>query len=113
MQNTLSLNRPLPLFYHFIPRVSLRGIWILGIVLIILLLVFYIFQVNSFARGNYLLQNYQKELSRLSGETEGLEINLSRSNSLANIDNYLLSQNFVKANQVRYIQILESQVVKK
>ncbi len=74
---------------------------------ILVLLVFYVFQVNAFTEETYLIQSYEKKLSQLSEENESLEVNFSRFNSLANIENYLQNQNFKKVNQgqVRYIQI--------
>jgi len=74
---------------------------------ILALLVFYVFQVNAFTEETYLIQSYEKKLSQLSEENESLEVNFSRFNSLANIENYLQNQNFKKVNQgqVRYIQI--------
>ena len=61
----------------------------------------------------YLIKDYEKRLEKLSKENEVLEINLSKSDSLNNVENYLLSENFVRANpgQVKYIRILEGTVV--
>ncbi len=74
------------------------------------LLVFYIFQVNTLTNETYLIQSCEEKLSQLSGENETLEVNFSKANSLANIENYLQRQNFEKVSQVKYIYILESSV---
>jgi len=81
--------------------------WIITSILILVLVVFYIFQVNAFAKETYFIQDYERKLSQLSGENESLEVDFSRFNSLVNIENYLQSQNFEKVNQgeVKYIQI--------
>lgn len=82
-------------------------------ILITSLLIFCVFQVGSLTQETYLIKDYEKRLASLSKESGILEINFSRTNSLSNIENYLQKENFVKANQVKYIQTLESSVVTK
>jgi len=94
-------------------KLILRIFWISLFISIISLLVLYIFQVNSLTSENYLLKNQERKLTEIKKEKEILEINFSRANSLANIENYLQNQNFKKANQVKYIQILETSIVTK
>jgi cell division protein FtsL len=79
----------------------------------LLLLVFYVFQVNALTAETNFIQSCQKKLSQLSGEKENLEVNFSKASSLANIENYLQTQNFEKVSQVKYIYILESSVAAK
>jgi hypothetical protein len=80
-----------------------------------LLLSLYIFQVGNFTQQNYLQKDYEKQIEKLLKETETLEITFSKSDSLNNIENYLINENFVKSNPkyVKYIQILGSTVVTK
>lgn len=87
--------------------------WIFSLVSMLALLVFLILQVNYFAGEVFLIESYKKNLVRLLDDKEILEINLAKSSSLQNIEHYLQSQNFEKADQMKYIQILESPVVKK
>ncbi len=86
--------------------------WILGTILSLVLL-FDIFQMNSFTSEKYLIQKYKQKLDNLIKENNMLEINVSRLNSLSNIDNYLAKNNFVRENKVKYIRIFESSVVAK
>ena len=123
--NTLTLNPPFLIRYRF--AFNLKLFWLLISGLILSLLVFYIFQVNALTRENYLIKNHQKEILKLSQEKENLEINFSKFNSLTNLENYLNNQNSLnsqpslltginsweKVSQVKYIRILENQVVKK
>lgn len=78
-------------------------------------MLFYIFQVSDLTQKIYLKGDYQERLKKLSEENEVLEINLSKSDSLNNIENYLISGNFVRANpkEVKYIKILEGTVFTK
>ena len=92
---------------------TIKFIWltISGFCLIVLL--FYIFQVGALAQDEYLVKDYQKKLSQISKDNKFLDINFSKESSLSNIENYLADENFVKTNQVKYIQIRKGAVVSK
>jgi len=113
MQNTLVLNPIISLRYPF--ALSLKLFWIFSLISIISLLVFYVFQVNFLTREIYLIQSSEERLKKIAKENESLETDFSKSNSLANIENYLSNQNFEKTNpgQIKYIKILESEIVTK
>ncbi|MDI6603255.1 MAG: hypothetical protein QME57_04060 [Patescibacteria group bacterium] len=113
MKQILILNPPFILRHSLSLKwkLSLKIFWILSSISIISLLVFYVFQVNSLTAENYLLKNQERNLAEIKKEKEVLEINFSRANSLVNMENYFQNQNFEKANQVKYIQILESSIV--
>jgi len=83
--------------------------------LMTLFLSLYIFQVGNFTQQNYLQKDYEKQIEKLLKETGTLEITFSKSDSLNNIENYLINENFVTSNpkHVKYIQILGSTVVTK
>ena len=89
-----------------------KTFWTISFISLFFLLFSLILQVNYFARDVFTINDCQNKLSQLSGSREGLEINLARSTSLKNIEDYLENKNFEKANQVKYIQILEPSVVK-
>jgi len=110
MNYTLSLNQPGQIIFK---RDILTIIWVINLIFFLVLLIFYIFQVGTLTQKIYLLGDFEERLEKLSKENEVLEIEFSKSNSLANIENYLIGENFVKANasQVKYLQILESTVV--
>jgi len=109
MADTLTLNLPISIGFKL--SLSSRILWILVFITIISLLVLYVFQVNYLTGENYLLKSQEKRLAEIKKEKEILEINFSNARSLANIENYFQNQNFKKANQVKYIQILGTSVV--
>jgi len=74
------------------------------------LLIFYILQVNFLTEETYVLRVSEERTNQLSGENETLKVDFAKLNSLTHIENYLLTQNFEKVSQVRYIRILESSV---
>lgn len=95
--------------------INLKIIWIVSLALMLFLMFFYVFQIGTLTQGTYLIKDYGNRLKNLSEENKILEINLSKFESLKNIENYILSGNFVKtsAGQVKYIQLLGGAVVAK
>lgn len=115
MNNTFSLNTPFSICRGF--SLNLRINWkvliITELILVVSLLIFYIFQINNLTQSTYQIQQYQKKIDRLSQENESLRINSLKNNSLSTIETLTKDFGFEKVNNVQYIQILESQVVKK
>jgi hypothetical protein len=71
-----------------------------------------ILQANYFARDVFTIRKYQRMINQLSENKEDLEINLARSSSMENIEDFLKSQNFQKINKVKYIKVLEASVAR-
>jgi hypothetical protein len=71
-----------------------------------------ILQANYFARDVFTIRRYQRMINQLSENKEDLEINLARSSSMENIEDFLKSQNFQKVNKVKYIKVLEASVAR-
>jgi predicted PurR-regulated permease PerM len=114
MNSVSILNFPTT-FIRAIPwklKFSFKILFILSLVLVITLLTFYIFQINDLTSKAYQVQNSQKKINDLSSENETLEIELSKSNSLVNIETLIQEFNFEKAAKIHYIQISENQIVK-
>ncbi len=113
--NTLALRQPFAtVFPARLARKSfLKALMTLIFLATISLLIFYVLQINYFAKETYTVQNYEKQLSQISQETESLEISFSNNDSLANIDGYIQGNNFQKTSQTKFIQLLESTVVSK
>lgn len=106
---TFPLTLPISIRYRFIFNFKL--FLVLSFISILALLVLYIFQVNDLSKEIYLIEKQEEKLKVLSQENEDLEIDFSKAGSLANLESYLQNKNFEKG-RVRYIQILESPVVK-
>lgn len=115
MNNTTILSPPISIVRPLIlkRRFNLRIFWILFLILTGILLVFYIFQINSVIQKAYLLQGYEKKLNEISRENKKLEINFAKVNSLENIESLVKNLNYEKVGKIRYIQVLEGQIVTK
>ena len=110
--NILILNPPISI-KRLSLKLNLKFFLILNSILIIIFLVFYIFQVNALISEGYQIQNYQKKIEKLTSENKILEINSFKMNSLENIENKIQNLGFQKTDKIYYIQILEGQMVSK
>ena len=116
MNNILTLNLPFILrkqCFFLRERLVLKIFWLLVFISIISFSISYIFQVNYLAQEEYLIKTQRKQLAQLRKENENLEVSFSKINSLAKMETSFQNQNFKKAKEVRYIQILETSVVTK
>lgn len=90
--------------------INTRLAWISTATIASLLLVCYILQINQLALYQYQTRDYEKRLMSLTKKKDVLDINLSKANSLSHVEQYLVNKDFVKSNQVRYVQVLGSSV---
>jgi len=105
--NFISFSLPFKLIF------KLKPFLILGSILAVLFLAFYIFQINSIIGHTYLIKNYEKQLADLSSENKNLEINSAQAYSLESVEALVKNLNYERIEKVRYIQVLENQVVVK
>ena len=115
MNSAYTLNLPLSIFrgLTFKFRLNWKIFWILSFTLLAVLLVFYILQINALVEGTYRLQSYRQQINETYQENENLRIKSVKNNSLSNIEVLIQNLGFEKIQDVHYIQVLGSQVVKK
>jgi len=89
-----------------------KNLWVLSLAFLLYLLFFLVLQVNYFVQDVFMIRDCENTLNNLSDNRGTLEVGLAQSSSLNNIDQYLINENFKKANHVKYIQILEPSVAK-
>lgn len=90
------------------PKINTRKILASGFVLISAILVFYIFQISEITKTASLVSGYEKEITILSQQNKDLEMNLSRGNSLTDLEIAINNFNYEKVGKVHYIQIMDS-----
>jgi hypothetical protein len=61
----------------------------------------------------YAVKQYGYRVAELQEETSLLEINLSKANSLNNLNQHVEDQTFVKADKIQYIQLFEGTAMAK
>lgn len=92
---------------------NLRIFLIVGFVLILVLLSFYIFQASLMIKGTSFIKDYENKIYEFNVQNKNLEIVFSKKNSLK-IDEILLKElNFEKITKIDYIRILEPSVAAK
>jgi hypothetical protein len=89
---------------------ALKFFLISCVILTILLLGFYVFQITGVISAGYQIQSNQKLADGLLQESKTLEIDSARVNSLADVSGKIEALGFEKMNKVYYIQMLESSV---
>lgn len=110
------MNHALTLDFPIIIRLNKRFLKFLKIttfISIFCLLSFSILQIGCFTKEFYQIKNYEKKITKLTKENKILEIDFSKTNSLDNIENYLANEKFVKVNELKYIQIIDTSVATK
>lgn len=75
------------------------------------LLLLYIFQINSAISQVSQIKKYQENLELLTKEVKNLKIKWTQLNNLESLSKEIENLGFVKNENVRYIQVLENQIV--
>lgn len=94
------------------PDINWKLVYLSGILLFLLLLIFYIFEINELTKGSYLIKNYNKEISSLSQENRILETNFANSGLLTRAIEKAKELNFERTKDIKYVKILESSFAK-
>ncbi len=81
--------------------------------LIVLLLSFYVYQVQAYTQDGFSISNYEKQIKEISRSQGELAVNFSEANSLTNLEALLKSVSYQEVGRVRYIQMTSAQVAVK
>ena len=84
-----------------------------GIALLILMTVGYIFQINDITKKTYAVQRYTVEIRSVMDQSREQEYSFLQSNSLSRVDALIERSDFKKVNRIHYIEIPESEVASK
>jgi len=109
--NILSIRLPISIGASFKWSIIFKIFLILNFVLLISLLVFYVYQVNAEVSERYLIQEYEKQLNQLAKENQRLEITSIKATALVNVTEVLKETDFERTEQIKYIRVLDNQVV--
>ena len=77
------------------------------------LLVFYVWQVNELTAGSYLVNSYEKQITKLSDENKNLQISFAESSFLGRALEKIQALNFQKTTSVKYIQVPDNFLAKR
>ena len=93
-----------------LPEINWKAVCFVGSFMSLALLVFYVWQINDLTRGSYVINNYEKQISKLSEENKNLEISFAEDSFLGQALLKIQALNFQKTTSVKYIQILDGSV---
>ena len=93
-----------------IPAINWKAVCFMGFFISLALLVFYVWQINDLTKGSYLMNSYEKQISKLSEENKNLEISFAESSFLGQAVEKIQALNFQKNTSVKYIQIPDNSV---
>ena len=92
------------------PQANWKAICIMGSLISLAMLVFYVWQINDLTRGSYLINSYEKQITQLSDENKNLEVSFAENSFLGQALTKIQALNFQKTTSVKYIQIPDTSV---
>jgi hypothetical protein len=92
------------------PEVNWKIICLSGFFITLVLLVFYVWQVNFLAKADYFAGNYEKQISKLSDENKNLQISFAENSFLGQVMQKAQEMDFQKSASVEYVQIPDNAV---
>ena len=95
-----------------LPAINWKMICILGFLMSLALLVFYVLQINYLTAGYYITSSYEKQISQLSDENKNLQVSFAENSFLSQVSEKAQALNFQKVSfsSVKYIQVPENSV---
>lgn len=94
-----------------LPKVNWKLFCICGLLVCSVLLVFYVWQVNSLTAGSYTINNYINEADKLSQENRQLELTFAERSFLGSAVNKISAMNFQKAQSTEYVKLNDNYFV--
>lgn len=92
---------------------SSRRFFITGILAIVLLLSFYIYQIQAYTQASFVIADYESQIKEISTSQGYFALNFSKDNSPTDLEKLLNSTDFHEVGLVRYIQMTSAQVAVK
>jgi predicted PurR-regulated permease PerM len=111
--NSLILQLPFTLLKRCLIKLTFKKVLFFSFFLLLICLIFYIFQITFVTQYTFLIKDYQKKITVLSQENLNLEIALAKEDSLLRIDKLVENLKFEKIGQIHYFQLREEQVAAK
>lgn len=91
-----------------LPVVNWKVLFIVGLIMMSIFLVFYVLQVNNMMKNQFIINSYDKKINQLSQENKNLQISFAEGSYMGQILQKAQNLNFEKVTSVKYIQVLEN-----
>ena len=92
------------------PAVNWKAVCLFSFFASLVLLIFYVWQINYLTTGYYLINGYEKKLSLISEENKNLQVSFAENSFLGQVSQRAHALNFQKVTSVKYIQIPDNSV---
>ncbi len=96
-----------------LPAINWKAVCVAGFFMCLALLVFYVWQVNTLTGGSYLVNDFQKQIHKLSEENKNLQISFAENSFLGQALEKIHALNFQKTTAVKYIQVPDNSLAKR
>ncbi len=74
------------------------------------LILFYIFQVTEMTKNLYKIRDYDRKISTIHEESRRAEYGFLKSNSISKAEELVEMNNFVRAENIHYINLLDVEI---
>jgi hypothetical protein len=91
-----------------LPSINWKAFCCVGFFMMLVLLVFYVWQINDLTRGSYTINSYENQISKLSDENKNLQVSFAESSFLGQALTKIQAMNFQKTTSVKYVQVMDS-----
>jgi len=87
------------------PQINWKIICFSGFFIALVLLVFYVLQINYLTSGSYLISTYERQIGQLAEENKNLQVSFAESSFLGQALEKIQALDFQKVQSVKYMQI--------
>ncbi|MGA2418138.1 MAG: hypothetical protein ABSF55_02780 [Candidatus Staskawiczbacteria bacterium] len=92
------------------PEINWKIVCFAGFFVCLVLLVFYVWQINYLTKDFYLINGYKEQISQISQENKNLQVSFATNSFLGQVLEKVQALNFQKVTSVKYIQIPDASV---
>lgn len=87
--------------------------WAIVLPLLVLLLFFYVFQINEFTADSFWMSEGKRQMKEIARQNNNLQLNIFKNNSLGGVEELVQAMEFEKIEKVHHIKIMGSAVAAK
>lgn len=89
-----------------LPTINVKSLYLVGIPVLFLMLVFYIYSINVLTGGSYMIKGYNKQMAALQDENAALQTRFAASDFMGTVQDKTSNLGFEKTTQVTYIEVV-------
>jgi len=85
--------------------VNWKSVCFTGFIMGLMLLVFYVWQINNLTRDTYIFSSYENQVNKLSDENKNLQISFAENSFMEEALVKIEALNFQKAVSIKYVNV--------